>query len=313
MKIRHGVAVALLGLAIGGCTGVSRQEEMAGTVAMDCGVLSVTTRISARKLVLAIPGEEIAMTPVAAASGARYEHPEDASTSYWSKGNSARLSIRGQDMPECIAAGTVAEPFRARGNEPFWAMTLENGQFTLERPDTPVNLKAPYRQAGDGADTLVDVQDHDLGLRISRTLCHDNMSGMPYPYGVEFTLEGETLSGCGGEPDRLLRGVTWKVVSLARKPVVENSDLSLSFLEAGRVAGSASCNPYTGHYRLGGEGIAIEKLASTRKACAPEVMAQESAFLAGLASVDRFDFDKQGQLVLFSVGKIVAVAALAGY
>lgn len=315
MKTQCRFAVLAIALVVAGCSTAPKQGDAVNTVAMHCGALSITTRLVGKKLLLTALGEEIVMKPVVAASGARYQHPEDESTTFWNKGNTALLSLRGQEVPECVTAGTVMEPFMARGSEPFWAITLDNGQFTLERPDVPVNLSAPYRQTADGADTLIEVQaqEHPLALRISQTLCHDRMSGMSYPYKAEFTLEGEELRGCGGEPDSLLQGVEWRVSALGRSPVAENSEVSISFLDGGRVAGSGSCNRYTGHYRLGGEGIVIEKLASTRKACAPELMAQENVFLTGLAGVDRFDFDKQGQLVLFSAGKMFAAGRMTSY
>ena len=56
------------------------------------------------------------------------------------------------------------------------------------------------------------------------------------------------------------------------------------------VGGSAGCNQYTGTYGTNGNVVRIGRLATTRIACADEIMTQESAFLAameGAALVER--------------------------
>ena len=63
-------------------------------------------------------------------------------------------------------------------------------------------------------------------------------------------------------------------------------------------AGSALCNTYTAGYTIGGEGMAIGKSVSTRKACPPALMIQEQTFLAFLEAVDRFEIGGDGALIL---------------
>jgi heat shock protein HslJ len=48
------------------------------------------------------------------------------------------------------------------------------------------------------------------------------------------------------------------------------------------VSGSAGCNDYSGPYTLDGDKVAIGPLATTRKACEPPVMDQETQFLTAL-------------------------------
>lgn len=54
----------------------------------------------------------------------------------------------------------------------------------------------------------------------------------------------------------------------------------------GRVSGFGGCNRYVGEFRSdGAQALAIDGLASTRMACAPESMALEQNFLRSLASI----------------------------
>ena len=56
-----------------------------------------------------------------------------------------------------------------------------------------------------------------------------------------------------------------------------------------KVAGSSGCNTYQGPYTTNESIAAIGPLATTRMACAEEVMAQEAAFLAALQGVGRIE------------------------
>ena len=65
------------------------------------------------------------------------------------------------------------------------------------------------------------------------------------------------------------------------------------------VAGTAGCNRYTGGVRPGATatGLAIGALASTRMACAPDVMQREQAYLDALQKATAWRFDA-GRLAL---------------
>lgn len=60
----------------------------------------------------------------------------------------------------------------------------------------------------------------------------------------------------------------------------------------GLASGSSGCNKLTGRYVLGTRGqLSIGPLASTRMACAPQVMAQESALHAAYARTNSYHID----------------------
>ena len=81
-----------------------------------------------------------------------------------------------------------------------------------------------------------------------------------------------------------------------------------------KVAGSSGCNTYQGPYTTNESIAAIGPLATTRMACAEDVMAQETAFLAALQGVGRIEpradhvmlQDRNGSLLVALVRPSVA-------
>ncbi len=276
--------------------------------AMECGQLAIQLAYDdqARLLRVTTPAAQYLMKPVAAGSGARFEAIGDATTGFWSKGEEGVLTIRDQAMPTCVLPGAVALPFVAHGQEPFWAVTLDAGQLTLEQPgESPVVLG--YRElarSATGRDYRAAQSGQVVTLAVARQLCRDTMSGLAYPVQARVAINGELLGeGCGGDPTRLLRGVEWVVEDIAGEGIIDSSRVTLEFLADGRLAGRASCNRYFGSWQQTGEGLALAPLGATRMACAPALMNQEDRFLRQLAAVDRFDIGPHGELLLLSADR----------
>ena len=81
-----------------------------------------------------------------------------------------------------------------------------------------------------------------------------------------------------------------------------NSKASLSFLEAGRAAGNASCNRFTGASPLTGKAIKFGQMASTRMACADEaVSAQENQYLKLLGEANRYEVKDNSLLIYVEI------------
>ena len=200
-----------------------------------------------------------------------------------------------------VQADQTSKAFRARGNEPSWALDIHGGEMTLITLKDMKRLVAPtpapqrtaaftrYAARADGTDFTVTVFER---------LCRDSMTGMPHPNAVEVLLDGGKLTGCGGDPASLLRGREWVVADINGAGFVEGSRATLNFGEDGRVSGRASCNNYTGQYSLSGEGVTVSNTAGTMMACAPPLMRQEGLFLGVLRDVRRFDFRPDGALLL---------------
>jgi heat shock protein HslJ len=112
---------------------------------------------------------------------------------------------------------------------------------------------------------------------------------------LRYSVAGErlTLTPASGEPLVLVAEVrtldgNWQVSGFnnGRDAVVGlagDTRITLSF-ENGAVSGNAGCNTFRGAYVVEGKGVKIGPLATTRKACAEELMKQERELLAALES-----------------------------
>ena len=104
------------------------------------------------------------------------------------------------------------------------------------------------------------------------------------------------LTACSGQSAGL-EGTAWNLVKLAGKPLVANTQPTMSF-EEGRVGGNSSCNSYGGEYTLKGDKIEFGMMMSTMMACADNgAMDQEQEYLAFLGTVERWEL-RNGQLLL---------------
>lgn len=302
MKAVVMAAATIAGIVgLGGCsTTATNPEAVVSAMTMECGQLDIGLTPQEDGLLLRVGEEAYLLEQTASASGARYALPVDPSTWLWSKGDRAQLESGGRRWPECVVAGGLTEPFVARGNEPFWQLTVEGGKLTLDPMEGPkVVADAEVIAATATGRTVVGKHTaQSVQVAVARQLCRDSMSGLPYPYQARLSANGETMSGCGGDPARLLQGVEWLVETIDGEEVLQGPRVSINFLQEGRVAGKASCNNFMGGYQLSGEGLSFSQTATTMMACAPEVMGQEDRFLNVLAGVVQFDFDTSGALVL---------------
>jgi len=86
-------------------------------------------------------------------------------------------------------------------------------------------------------------------------------------------------------------GTSWKATGINNgKNAVESTNLTGSvtatFDTKGAISGSSGCNTYSGQYAVSGSNsMTITGVAATRKACADDVMAVETAYLAALGKV----------------------------
>jgi heat shock protein HslJ/membrane-bound inhibitor of C-type lysozyme len=286
---------------------------MPAVAGMTCGDDRITVVIQRDVARVSVRGQSYEMTPVPAASGAKYEVKGDPSTVFWSRGRTAMLTLAGTALPECTMSPPTGQPqiqppvasrprFSANGHEPGWrldvgptgALTLvtDYGRTTttVARPDV-VTIPGGriYRGAGDG---------RDVEVRVTHGPCADAATGLPRPAGVEVTVSGTTLRGCGGEAATLLHGAPWTIDQVAGDVTVDGSRTSIEFRPDGSAGGRASCNTFRGRYTLTAEGLTFGPLVTTRMACAPPVMAQERTVLEILRDVRRFEIAADGALVL---------------
>jgi heat shock protein HslJ/membrane-bound inhibitor of C-type lysozyme len=257
-----------------------------------------------------VDGQTIDIYPVPAASGAKFAAQDDADTYFWSKGNSAMVSLAGDVLPECLTAVPADQaPFRARGNEPGWNLEIRGNRLALTLDYGARQLEAKLPKPIDNeAMRVYELPERDLSIRISNQPCRDSMTGMPYPSTVAIEIEDRELNGCGGEPRALLEGPEWIVRSLAGEPIAGEVSVTINFLEDSRVAGSSGCNRFMGGYQLTGEGLSFEQLAGTMMACPEPQMRTEQRFLGLMHDVMRFEIlpDKRLALITAEGEQIIA-------
>ncbi len=238
---------------------------------------------------------------------------------------------RGSGAEGSALVGTVWRWVRATGAEPL--EVDHPGRYTLElRADGRYALRADCNRGsgsyeveggrlvlGPGAFTLVACEPGSHADRFVKAL-----GG-----ALAFEQSGERLilelaDDAGAlelEARRpvALAGTSWLVraVNNGRQAVVsvaEGTSLDATFGTDGSLAGSAGCNRYSAGFTVEGERIEIAPAATTRMACPPEVMEQESAFLAALGSVATWRIEGE-RLELRADGGALAVdlrAAVTG-
>jgi len=207
-----------------------------------------------------------------------------------------RAFFAGEQAPSA-AAGDTPMLFRATGNEPGWLLEIRAAEMTLlaDYGERRLTVPTPAPETIPGGRRYVT---QGLTATVLDTLCVDGMSGRPNPQTVTIVFDGRELSGCGGDPADLLQGAAWTVETIAGVRVASPPYPTLWFDEGGRVSGSTSCNRFTGVYAMTGEGVSLSNVASTRKACLPDLMDRERLFLDVLGRVHRFDIGPGGTLVL---------------
>ncbi|MBD2180810.1 META domain-containing protein [Planktothrix sp. FACHB-1355] len=101
---------------------------------------------------------------------------------------------------------------------------------------------------------------------------------------------------------RSLNGTSWTLVSWgtanARSSPLRNTRITAQFTN-NTMSGLASCNNYNASYQTNGNNLTVNSPATTRKACSPDIMRQESEYLAALQSAQRYRITNNNQLQIF--------------
>ncbi|MGO1460834.1 MAG: META domain-containing protein [Marinobacter sp.] len=294
--------VVASGLFLSACATGPDTSMAAGSY--QCGQLNVNVAHSGDSDLLGVDyqGKRLLLKPTVSASGALYVAPGDDSTRFWSKGERATFTVKGQVYPECLQAGALEVPFEATGNEPFWHVRVEGGKMQLNRPyesGEPEMIALETAVANrHGREFRGELNGQALTFKVARQLCEDDMSGAQFPAQARLELNGEVFKGCGGNPERLFRGAEWVVDDLAGAGIIDRSRMTVEFFDENRLAGMASCNRYGGQYERTAEGMSFDYLFATKMACAPALMNQEQRFLELMSDVKRATIGRQGELVL---------------
>lgn len=103
----------------------------------------------------------------------------------------------------------------------------------------------------------------------------------------------------------------WLAESIRGHGVIDNLQSVIEIAGDGKVTGSGGCNRISGRAEIQSERITFGPMISTKMACAPAVMDQESKFMAALGDVQRFKVDgEKDKLILFgATGRPILVLA----
>jgi uncharacterized membrane protein len=121
---------------------------------------------------------------VAAACGDRDSRPDDTA------------SIVPRDT---IVDLLKAEPLRALGTEPFWALDVDGTGLRFITPEDTSGIRFPPIASTVIADTVVwsgQTERATIEARIWPEKCSDGMSDREYPYASRVTIAGTTYRGC---------------------------------------------------------------------------------------------------------------------
>lgn len=274
-------------------------------VPFQCGSGLVEIAAGAEAAHLRRGGQWLHLLPTEAASGAKYAATGAPDVWAWNKGADWTVSLPGLGDAACTALPAPGA-LTAGGSEPGWqlALTGTEAQLTPQEGDAVSAAPEGATATADG----VQLKAGPLQIALTYAICRDAATGMPHPYQVAVEGAGAALTGCGGDPASILTGLDRSVTQVAGQPVPTGVPTALSFSPDGRVTGQSGCNRFSGTYSLTGEGLTLGPLMTTRMACAEPAASVESAILAALQSVSRFDLDDAGALVLMAGDQPVLTA-----
>jgi heat shock protein HslJ len=122
-----------------------------------------------------------------------------------------------------------------------------------------------------------------------------------------YAISGSTLELTGGgrtmtfdevvPPEPLpLTGTAWRLTTVATgtdavSSTIAGTEVTMTIDEDGTVSGSAGCNRYNGTAIVEGDEVSFGPLATTKKACEPDVNAQEQTVLSAMDEVRTASID----------------------
>lgn len=193
-----------------------------------------------------------------------------------------------------------SETFRAKGNEPFWSLSMTDSELSLQSIEgSPATVTPVLSARQDGNAEIYEAKPggESLVLTITSKVCNDTMSGMPFPKSVTVALGTQILKGCGGEPATLLHGA-WLITEINGKPIIAGSSPGLAFDSDGKVNGNGSCNRFFGGYQLSGEALTVGNVGASMMMCDEATMNQEGQIFKLLKELTGFGISEDGQLIL---------------
>jgi heat shock protein HslJ len=198
-----------------------------------------------------------------------------------------------------------------------WLLTTLNGQPALKDTIVTLNFMDGKAAGSDGCNSYTGSYTAD-GASIKFGQMASTMMACPDPImkqaaayqqalgqaatykadAAQLTLydaNGKELAAFNAQSSDLA-GTSWIVTGYnngkqAVVSVMASTELTANFGADGKLSGNSGCNTYTSSYQLEGNKITIGPAATTRMACEPAVMEQETQYLAALQSAATYRID----------------------
>ncbi len=107
----------------------------------------------------------------------------------------------------------------------------------------------------------------------------------------------------------VLAGTKWRIESVKDAGAVNPAEARFAVDAEGRIATTVGCNQFSGRADIAGSSLSIGPLASTRMACAPDLMDLEQKYGAALAATRSFQIE--GPILRLMDGAGVEVVRLS--
>ncbi len=162
-------------------------------------------------------------------------------------------------------------PFHALGTEPWWGITVDDGQIHYDPGDgRDISMPAPQR-----VDTARGYgwQTPRISVEVTYEVCSDGGSMRVYPADVRVTVDNRTVIGCGGYAFQdALGDSAWQVTNVTFTDV-EGENHRVEFA-GDRMIARVGCRTFSGNYTRNTDGaLRLARPTMTRSGCpapAPE-------------------------------------------
>ncbi len=280
-----------------------------------CGRTEVELGFIDQNARLRLGREVFDLIPAPAGSGTLFMSESVPQTYILLDGNTALLSLRGRELPECLpSTGPEFLPIEARGVDTTWSLRIDR-ETLIFQPDpgepeitaiTPVAVVLEG-DAGEVAGLRYDLPEADLRVLLRDRIC-TGAGPLPRPVSVSVEEGGQMSEGCGGDPMALLSGGEWIVQYAGGIEIAPEQGLTILF-GPGRISGASGCNRYSGGLVLRDRGLAVAGVAMTRRACDPARMDLEAEFIKQMPQVAGFTLSDDGRLHLTDSAGNVLISA----
>ncbi len=189
-----------------------------------------------------------------------------------------------------------------------WTLLSLNGEAPLDGTQITMNFNAEGQVSGSAGCNNYTATYTAAGGTLTLSTGASTMMACPDAIMIQeqtyldalgavtgYSLDAGQLVIAYGDADQTLvlgrtptlNDADWSLVSIADEPLVEETQITLSFGADSMVGGSAGCNSFSGGYTADGETLSFDaNLAITMMACPETIMTQEQAFLDALTQAE---------------------------